>query len=148
MKTGKSVFLIYGESTVTVSFKVPESKKEEICSEIKEKVLSKYENPKRVVLNSEKNNPLEFVKNHKQVIKKVTSTYEEVDLKKKLTTKAYNKIETLPLGTVEVKSYGSKGAVRELNDVFYTKRSLGGKLEIIQHESKNDAIEYANQNFK
>mgnify|MGYP000149086286 CR=1 FL=1 len=64
MKTGKSVFLIYGESTVTVSFKVPESKKEEICSEIKEKVLSKYENPKRVVLNSEKSNPPEFVKKH------------------------------------------------------------------------------------
>ncbi len=148
MKTGKSVFLIYGESTVTVSFKVPKSKKEEICSEIKEKVLSKYENPKRVVLNSEKSNPPEFVKKHKQVIKKVTSTYEEVDVKKKLTTKSYNKIETLPLGTVEVKSYGSKGAVRELNDVFYTKRSLGGKLEIIQHESENDAIEYANQNFK
>jgi hypothetical protein len=146
MKTGRSVFLIYGESTVTVSFKVPESKKDEICSEIKEKVLSKYENPKRVILGSSEKNPPASVEKHKQVIKKVTITSGE-PVKKKSTTKSYKYVDTLPLGTVEVENYGSKGAIRELNDVFYTKRSLGGKLEIIQHESGSDALDYAEQNF-
>jgi len=146
MKTGKSVFLIYGESTVTVSFKVPESKKEEICSEIREKVLSKYEDPKRVVLDSSEKNTVAVVKEHTQVVKRGASTKEESP-KKKSTTKSYNYLDTLPLGTVELKNYGPKGAIRELNDVFYTKRSFGGKLEIIQHESENDAIKYADQNF-
>lgn len=146
MKTGKSVFLIYGEPTVTVSFKVPESKKDEICSEIREKVLSKYENPKRVVLHSSEKNTTEVVKEPTQVVKKVAIVKEESP-KKKSTTKSYNYIDTLPLGTVEVENYGSKGAIRELNDIFYTKRSLGGKLEIIQHESGNDALDYADQNF-
>jgi len=146
MKTGKSVFLIYGESTVTVSFKVPESKKDEICSEIREKVLSKYEDPKRVILDSSKKNTGEVVKEQKQSVKKVVIKKEESP-KKKSTTKSYNYIDTLPFGTVELKNYGSKGAIRELNDVFYTKRSLGGKLEIIQHESGSDALDYADQNF-
>ena len=146
MKKGRSVFLIYGESTVTVSFKVPESKKDEIYNEIKEKVLSKYEDPKRVVLGSSEKNPPKFVEEYKQVIKKVTTTSVE-PAKKKSTTKSYNTLDTLPLGTVEVKNYGSKGAVRELSGVFYTKRSFGGKLEIIQHESGSDALDYANQNF-
>ena len=146
MKTGKRVFLIYGESTVTVSFKVPESKKDEICSEIREKVLSKYEDPKRVILDSSKKNTGEVVKEQKQSVKKVVIKKEE-NPKKKSTTKSYNYLDTLPLGTVELKNYGSKGAIRELNDVFYTKRSLGGKLEIIQHESGSDALDYADQNF-
>ncbi len=140
MKTGKSVFLIYGESTVTVSFKVPESRKDEICLEIREKVLSKYENPKRVVLGSLEEDTVVVVK--EPVIIKEKSE------KKKSTTKSYNNIDTLPLGTVEVKSYGSKGAIRGLNGIFYTKRSLGGKLEILQHKSGGDALVYANQNFK
>ena len=147
MKTGKSVFLIYGESTVTVSFKVPESRKDEICLEIKEKVLSKYEDPKRVMVGSLEKDSVVVVKERNEVIKKPVSIKEE-SAKKKSTTKSYNKIDTLPLGTVEVKTYGSKGAIRGLSGIFYTKRSLGGKLEIIQHESGADALVYANKNFK
>lgn len=52
MKSNKrSVFLIYGEQAVTVSFKVPESKRDEIVSEIRDNVLSKYENPQRVEID-------------------------------------------------------------------------------------------------
>jgi len=53
MKT-KSIFYIYGEPTTTISFKVPESKRKEIMEDIRENVLSKYENPKRMGVEVEK----------------------------------------------------------------------------------------------
>lgn len=50
----KSVFLIYGEQTETISFKVPASKKDEIIAEIRDVVLSKYEDPKRIDVDVKK----------------------------------------------------------------------------------------------
>ena len=146
MRSTKSVFLIYGEQTVTVSFKVPESQKDKIISEIRDNVLSKYENPKRIEIDS-REVEVKKPKNISPVTEKETKEIKAIsyDLPK---SESYNYIKTLPLGTELVKGYGSKGALRKLGSDYFTKRTFKGELEMIQHSSESSAFKYAESNFK
>jgi len=61
----------------------------------------------------------------------------------------FEQIASLPLGTELLESFGSKGALRTLNDEeYFTKRTHSGKLEILKHENYESAVLYANENFK
>jgi len=146
MKT-KSVFYIYGEPTTTISFKVPESKRKEIMEDIRENVLSKYENPARIdieVKKQQKNNDIASVK---PAEKKSTASGD--DLKEQAPAISFERIASLPLGTELVEGFGSKGAIRkDENGNYYTKRTHEGKLEILKHKDYASALLYCEENFK
>lgn len=155
MKT-KSVFYIYGEPTVTISFKVPESKKDKIMDDIRDNVLSKYENPMRVDIDikvKERSRPKQMVSS--SLTEKKSNPADDViekgvsPINEKPTAKiSFKKIDVLPFGTESIQSFGSKGALRCFGDVYYTKRSFLGKLEVLEHNNYESAVLYANENFK
>jgi hypothetical protein len=163
MKT-RSVLLIYGEQTETLSIRVPKSKKKEI-EKLFQEILKKYENPQRVeidvVLSQQKNNDIASTEPSKKKStasgndkwKDVRATDEEVAealSNVKVTPEVkFEKIASLPLGTELLESFGSKGALRvSSDDNYYTKRTHNGKLEILKHENYQSAVLYANENFK
>ena len=167
MKT-RSVLLIYGEQTETLSIRVPKGKKKEI-EKLFQEILKKYENPQRVdidVYDSAKKIVLEDEVGQYQKPSKKKSTASGNDKWKdlratdeevaealsnvKVTPKIkFEKIASLPLGTELLESFGSKGALRvSSDDNYYTKRTHNGKLEILKHENYQSAVLYANENFK
>jgi len=146
MKT-KSIFYIYGEPTTTISFKVPESKRKEIMEDIRENVLSKYENPARIDIEVKKRKNSNDIASVKPAEKKSTASGD--DLKEQAPAISFERIASLPLGTELVEGFGSKGAIRkDENGNYYTKRTYNGKLEILKHNDYDCAVVYANENFK
>lgn len=151
--------LIYGEKTVLAkSRRIPESKKNEIEKRIDE-LLAEYYNPKSVksvFIRTKKAKSLSQEENFKlametAVVKikgKAVVDKDSIQLAEPVNLPAYEKLTTLPLGTSMVTTYGSKGAIRQLDDVYFTKRQLNGGIEIIKHLTYTDAFEYAEANFK
>lgn len=148
MKT-KSVFYIYGEPTVTISFKVPESKRKEIMDDIRDNVLSKYENPKRVEIKADNTYGVSVKTNRIEKSKSEKKTIEIGDDNKAVAEVSFERVSSLPLGTELFKGYGAKGALRTLDEKeYYTKRTHDGKLEILKHKDLASALLYCEENFK
>lgn len=154
----------FGESTVLVSIRVPESKKEEILNRFYS-VLNDYilENP---FTRKEDKMDTEVFPKWKQDLLQKNSTasgndkWQDVRATDKEVAEAlsnvkvtpefkFEKIASLPLGTELLSSFGKNGALRTLNDEeYFTKRTHNGKLEILKHENYQSAVLYANENFK
>jgi len=159
----RKVILLYGEKTVQINKRVPESKRKEIEKQF-DTILESYRNPSEVEIDVANGRQVkyeiklfevpaeEFASSIKSDVddeiapEKSTASGNDID---KDPAVKFERIASLPLGTELLESFGSKGALRiSGDDKYYTKRTHQGKLEILQHESYKSAVLYANQNFK
>jgi group I intron endonuclease len=126
----------YGEDTILVSIRVPVSKKPEIMEKFYG-ILSEY-----------------VISYRKSLTKDIIASFKE---KENLSTLAHKKekkmkgnyieINSIPFSSQLVHNYGKGKAIRRDGDIFYTRETKDGKLLLLQHNSKEDAFKYVDQNF-
>lgn len=131
-------FLMYGEQTTQLNMRVPESKKAEIQKKFEE-ILKGYENPKRVEVSSGIEKPKEV----KKVEKKIEPQVVEEDKERT----PYLVVNSIPFSSEIFINFGKGKAIRKDGDDYYTKETKNGKLLLLKHASKEDAILYAELNF-
>tara|TARA_R110000782_G_C14716962_1_gene403772 strand:+ start:192 stop:593 length:402 start_codon:yes stop_codon:yes gene_type:complete len=127
----------YREGTKMFSYRIPLSLYIEVELMVKNRLLD-YE---RSVING--------IEVTEDVLDPVLIQVKKVDKKekKKLTAKQYNYLDTLPFGAVTEKHFSKNDSIKTLDGTYYTKRFFNGKLEVIEHENRQDAYLYADNKF-
>jgi len=130
---------MYGEQTTQLNMRVPESKKAEIQKKFEE-ILKGYENPKKVEVSF----GIEKPKDVKKVEKKIEP---QVVIKEKEKRTPYLVVDSIPFSSEIFINFGKGKAIRKDGDDYYTKETKDGKLLLLKHASKEDAILYTELNF-
>lgn len=135
----RRVLLIYGEKTTQINFRVPESKKEKIVKEVDE-LLKKYHDPKYVSIDVKDS----VSKKTEKILKKIEPQVVVEDNKKRV---PYSVVDSIPFSSEVFINFGKGKAIRKDGDDYYTKETKDGKLLLLKHASKEDAILYTELNF-
>lgn len=152
----RKVLLIYGEKTTQINFRVPGSKKEKIIKEVDE-LLKKYHDPKHVSIDVKdsvfKKNEIEipdevgqFIghKDKSEILPKKIEPQVVVEKEKQTN---YLVVDSIPFSSEIFINFGKGKAIRKDGNDYYTKETKEGKLLLLKHASKEDAILYTEINF-
>ena len=141
----RRVLLIYGEKTTQINFRVPESKKEKIIKEIDE-LLKKYHDPKHVSIDVKDSGTQKTEKVNKEV-KPPKKIEPQVVVEENKKRTPYLVVDSIPFSSEIFINFGKGKAIRKDGDDYYTKETKDGKLLLLKHDSKEDAILYTEINF-
>lgn len=130
----RSVLLIYGEETESISIRVPKSKKEEIREKFYE-FLKGYEDPKTVLKES-------VVLEEKPKITKKKSEVIAPETPIKKEPKGYEFVDSVPLGSQMINIIGHKCHKHHTEEIYYVKLSEGNGFKVVVLHSEKEVKEF------
>lgn len=130
----RSVLLIYGEETESISIRVPKSKKDEIKDKFYE-ILKGYEDPKTVFKES-------AVLEEKPKITKKKSEVVAPETPIKKEPKGYEFVDSVPLGSQMINIIGHKCHKHHTEEIYYVKLAEGSGFKVVVLHSEKEVKEF------
>jgi hypothetical protein len=130
----RSVLLIYGEETESISIRVPKSKKDEIKDKFYE-ILKGFEDPKTVLKES-------VVLEEKPKTAKKSSEITAPETTKKQEKKGYEMVDSVPLGSQMINIIGHKCHKHHNEEIYYVKLADGNGFKVVVLHSEKEVKEF------